>query len=98
MQMLDHRRDECFGQVIECSPEQHDVKHAVAKGERAFEEALDVPHGTAFVICADLPVSLACIMNKICHKHAVPQAGEEIDVCGRGVSNIDDPKARLGLQ
>ena len=96
--MVYDRVDEGFGEVVESGPQEHHVKHAAGEAHGVVEKSLDIPNGVAVLVLAGLPSFVERIVDQVGHEDAVTQAGEVVDVGGRSIADINDAKARLGLQ
>ena len=94
----DNGNDESFGQVIERGPEKHGVEFPVAEAEAGVQEAADVVDGLAVLIFTLLPIALDGILDEVSHVDAVAEVGEEVDVGGRGVTDVKHAQARIGCK
>src|SRR5580698_6076147 len=98
MEPGDDGSDKRFGKVVEGGPQEHYVEHAAGKIERLVQEAFDIPDGLSIFIGACGPIAVVGVMDQVGEEDAMAQAGEVIDVCGRGVADVDDAQSGLALQ
>lgn len=90
--------DEWFRKIVEGCPEQDGIEGTSGEIENLVKKRINIPDRISGEIVARDPVSAIGILNQIGEEDTVPQPGEVVDVGRRGVADVNEAEAGIGLK